>query len=93
VNQKYLFICDSQNHRVQIIFKGNGLYQFQWGNTSKSGTMIGEFENPYSMSYDGNECERLYYVGDYYSVQIFEENGKCVQRIGEGKWGKKNESF
>jgi len=94
VDKKYLYVCDFSNHRLQILLKENGQFVFQWGNTGKTGTEKGEFHSPYSIFYD--EFEKIFYVGDYQSVQLFIREsddvdnfkGKCIQRLGEKMSGR-----
>jgi len=74
VDSKTLYICDSQNHRVQALNKTNYSFYKQWG---KEGRDNGRFESPYSIYY----CENTLYVGDSYSVQLFNCEGIFLQRI------------
>jgi len=78
VNSKYVYICDSSNHRVQVLTK-NGMFKRQWG---VEGSGIGSFYEPNCIF--NNEGEGIFYVGDEFSVQLFEgRKGLCIQRIGD----------
>jgi len=79
INTDSLFICDYGNHRIQILGKNTGKYQRQWG--GKQSKEIGKFSNPISI-YRDIENE-IYYVGDQFSIQLFGQNGVCIQRFGE----------
>jgi len=83
-NTKYLYICDSCNHRISILTKDKGIFISQWGK-------VGEFGYTYSIFYD--ELEKLFYIGDDSSVQLFTTEGLCVQRIGGRKIGKNMNQF
>jgi len=87
VNNKYVYICDRNNHRVQILTKEDGIYFSKWGN----GTKQGQFEDPRSIY----NClsEDLIYVGDSCSVQIFRRDSICIQRLGDKESGTKMNQF
>ena len=80
VNRRYVYVCDSVNHRVQILNQ-NGQYVKQWG----------LFTGPYSI------CHHLeddtFFVGDSETVQIFTQEGRCIQRLGNKKVGNGNSQF
>jgi len=77
-----LYVCDLNNHSVLVLDKKNGIYQTEWGT---EGRLEGQFYCPLSIYiWDG-----LWYVGDYYSIQLFNSEGLCSQRIEE--W--ENEKF
>jgi len=80
VNNKYVYICDYLNDRVQILTKENGIYVSKWGNEKES-TKQGEFYNPHSIY--NHVLEDLIYVGDQMSIQIFSKDGVCIQRLGD----------
>jgi len=80
VDNKYCYICDCANFRVQILTKENGSYFSKWGNEIK-GTEQGQFDHPHSI-YNHLE-EDIIYVGDNCSVQLFKKNGVCIQRLGD----------
>jgi len=72
----YLYICDSNNHRIQILTKDKGKYITQWGNNRE-----GQFTWPESIYYD--ELERIFFIGDHHKISIFLSNGFCIQRLGD----------
>jgi len=78
-DHKYLYVCDSGNHRVQVLLKENGSCMNPWG--EGEGTELGQFTKPSSVYY--HISEQRIYVGDYYSVQLFDRGGNCLQRIGD----------
>jgi len=89
IDQNYLYICDTNNHRIQVLDKETGHYISQWG---KKGCSIGQFEFPsaiYLISEKNNSNinsssnEDLFYITDNKSIQLFNRKGKCVQRIEE----------
>jgi len=78
VDDKYVYICDCNNHRIQILTKEkNGVFVTPWGNGK--GTEQGQFVYPYSIYLHSSES--LFYIGDDSSVQLFYEDGFCIQRI------------
>jgi len=81
-DHKYVYICDSGNNRVQILQKDNGSYINEWG---EAGTEKGQFTKPSSIYY--HRSEQILYVGDYYSVQVIDRGGNCLQRIGDSTIG------
>jgi len=93
LNQTYLYICDTNNHRIQVLDKETGRYIAQWG---KKGYGLGQFEFPsciYLISdKDSNSSlpnsyssydEDLVYITDNKSIQLFNLKGQCVQRLDE----------
>jgi len=75
VAEKKIFICDSNNHRIQILDKETGSYISSWG---KEGTDPGELYFPEGIFlYD-----ELLYIGDNEHVQVFTKVGHFIQRIG-----------
>jgi len=91
LNNKYLYICDSMNHRVQILNKKeNGKFITKWGNGTES-TEVGSFSNPYSIFYHIEE--EIFYVGDQNSIQLFTKDNFCLQRIGDFTTGKEQFQF
>jgi len=77
VVMEYLYICDSNNHRIQLLKKDTGMFHRKWG---KFGTKKGEFDYPDTIFYD--ILENLFFIGDSHFVQLF-QNGQCLQRIGD----------
>jgi len=67
--------CDYGNDRIQALSKNNYVYIRHWG---KKGLGDGQFSCPYSIFYD----EKILYVGDNKSVQLFTCEGKFLQKIG-----------
>jgi len=73
VNNKYLYVCDKWNHRVQALNKDTGKFIREW----KSGKR--EFKYPRSILLD----ENLLYVGDNIGIQVFmKEDNQCIQLFG-----------
>jgi len=88
-----LYICDTDNHRVQILNKEDGLFKSEWG---KEGTHFGFFTWPFSIflgSGHGRGGTDMIYVGDQLSLQLFTREGKCEQRLGETVRGQKDTQF
>jgi len=90
VDDKYVYLCDCLNHRVQILTKENGIWDSRWGNGIASAEQ-GQFKYPSSI-YD-NFSDDLIYVGDRISVQLFRKDGVCVQRLGDIIYGKQMNQF
>jgi len=85
MDEKNAYICDNQNHRIQIINKATNEFIGQWGSTSCSMSfMIGNFTYPKSIYRDSSED--LFYIGDNVSLQVFTDEGKCLQRISESQF-------
>jgi len=76
VDNKYLYVCDSNNHRVQIISKNEGNIITQWGS-------IGQY--PWSIHYSPKE--ELFFIGNMTCVQVVERNGQIIQTIGSTQSG------
>jgi len=91
-NNKLAYICDSENHRVQILkINENGKFFKQWGKGNRS-VEKGEFFHPCSIYHSISES--VIYVGDDYSVQLFTDfshglhgSGLCIQRLGDKTTG------
>jgi len=77
-----VYICDCDNHRVQIFRKENGNFVNQWGKGSGGTMKMGQFNYPCCIHNDASE--ELFYIGDRFCVQIWEKNGICLQRIDDG---------
>jgi len=75
VNENYVYICDCDNHRIQLLTKEKGIYVDHWGNF---GTQKGKLYWPYSIAL----LEDIFYIGDNYSVQLWTKEYGCIQRIG-----------
>jgi len=83
VNMKYLYVCDHNNNRIQVLTKDKGIFCSQWGNKIKD-----QLDFPFSIFYD--ELEMLFYIGDQcrislYARDIHTGNGYCIQRFGDLK--------
>jgi len=84
LNKKYVYICDSLNHRIQILTKENGRFNKQWGD--------GLLSSPDSIYY--SKSEEIVYIGDSCSVRLYTTNDdKCIQRIGGTFWGSGKNQF
>jgi len=74
----FLYICDWSNHVIWVLNKDNGVHQMTWGN---EGQVLGEFYHPQCISiYD-----EIWYIGDFYSIQLFTVEGLCLERIESWK--------
>jgi len=73
-DDKELYICDYRNDCVVILEKGTGKYKTEWG---KKGYEEGNFMEPTCIYIYDN----IYYVGDYFSIQLFTKKGHCLQRL------------
>jgi len=92
VNNKYVYICDSTNRRIKIVRKDNGQFINKWGNIDGvASTKIGEFKEPFIIYH--HVSEDIFYVGDYYSCQLFLSDGSCLQRIGDIEQGRMMNQF
>jgi len=89
IHNKCLYICDCDNHRVQILYKESGQYVDEFG--SGEGIEKGELKEPSSIFYC--KIEEIFYVGDLYSVQLFLKDKICIQRIGDVGSGNKMDQF
>jgi len=81
VNMKYLYVCDNNNNRIQVLTKDKGIFFSQWGNKTTKDQLV----SPFSVFYD--ELEMLFYIGDQGSVSVYASdtrtgNGYCIQRFG-----------
>jgi len=85
VNNKFVYVCDSWNHRIQILTKKGG-FSSQWGK-KKSETDLGQFVFPRIIYRDLSED--TFYVGDQHSVHLLNRDGKWIQRLGEKSQGSK----
>jgi len=76
-NNKYAYICDSSNHRCQILLVENGKFFKQWGEDEEYSR---QFTYPHSIYY--NLLEEIFYIGDWESVQLWRrKDGVCIQTI------------
>jgi len=90
VNNKFLYICDSWNHRIQILTKNQGIFHTQWG-SGKPSEEMGHFRNPTCIYYGSEDA--LFYIGDSFTIQLFKEEGMCIQQIGDIHQGNKMNQF
>jgi len=82
-----LYVCDHGNHYLQVLSKdNNNKYLARWG---KFGTGEGEFNYPFAVYLGEDE---IFYIGDYFSVQLFNKGGVFLQRLGQ-KLGWEEGSF
>jgi len=77
VNEKYLYVCDHYNNRVQVLDKGNGTFFCEW----KSGQR--RIIQPQSILLH----ENLFYVGDNKGIQVFTKEGNCKELFGSAGSG------
>jgi len=83
-NLTSVFICDQENHRIQILKKENGNFLYQLGNGQYS-SQHGSFRYPRSIFY--HREEEILYAGDYYTIQLFNlRDSVCIQRLN-GEYG------
>jgi len=81
-NRKYLYVCDCENNRVQVIDKFNGNFFCQW----KDGSILLDGPQPILL------YEKLLYVGDSNGIQVFSiEIPFMIQLIGS--YGKGKQQF
>jgi len=74
INNTVLYVCDQKNNCVLLLDKENGIYQMEWGSEGK---LDGQFYEPFCIFiYKG-----ITYIGDSYSVQLFNKDGICFERI------------
>jgi len=92
VNIKYLYICDNQNHRIQVLTKDKGIFKTQWGQTKQEERGKGGFYLPYCIFYD-EKNEKIFYIGDRFSVSLWMTDGECFQRLGDQQAGRKMYQF
>jgi len=70
VNNKYAYICDCYNSRIQILTKEKGIFYNQWD----------DIGYPYSIFYDLND--NIVYIGSLENIQLRnKDDGVCVQQI------------
>jgi len=81
VDNNFLYVCDLQNHRVQILNLEKGNFVNQWGGVENESEIRGQFRAPWSIVYE--KCDEIFYIGDSCSVQLFFKNGECIQRLSE----------
>jgi len=80
IDDKYIYIADYSNHRIQVFSLEHCTYSHQWGS---SGTQNGQFNQPYAIRLYGGLC----YVGDYVGIQVFTTDGQFLSRFGKSSGG------
>jgi len=90
LDDNYLYVADSGNHRVQVLDKENGKFIYQWG--IKGSKNEGEFSYPEGLHLD---LDNFLYVSDWYRIQVFTKQGHFIQYIGKGidEWGSASGEF
>jgi len=78
VDNKYVYVCDHYNHRIQLLTKETGIYFSQWGNETEDTEQL-QFCFPRSIY--NHLSEDLIYVGDLGSVQLFRKDSVYLQRL------------
>ena len=75
-----LYICDSNNHRIQV-FDLNLNYKRSFG---RKGTRRGKFDFPTDIDFDDNS---YIYITDYnnHRIQIFTPSEDCIRTIGNSR--------
>jgi len=90
LDNKYVYVCDSANNRIQLLNKQNGKFYYQWAKGNGH-----FFTSPRTIYY--HLSEELFYIGDECSVQLYtKENdgsGLCIQRLGDIEEGEKMNQF
>jgi len=74
IDECFIYICDSLNHRIQVLWKEEGDFSHQWGS---EGAGKGQFRCPFSI----HLSEGVIFVGDYMSVQLFTPYGVFFTKI------------
>jgi len=72
-NKNYLYVCDSDNHRIQVLCKFTGKYMFTFEKT-----LFPKFEFPEVIHLSFDE----FYIGSENSVQVFTKKGqfsRCIE--------------
>jgi len=103
INNEYVYVCDCDNHRIQILTK-EGKYSHQWGTHTegKVGFFYPQSNIPtegkvsffYPRSIYYSKFDNMFYIGDNYTVQIFIKiENQRIQRIGGTTHGKKMKEF
>jgi len=76
LNESNLYVCDTWNHRIQVLFTTDYSLFKQWGSEGRGQK---EFTRPTGICYS----EDIVYVGDVCSVQLFDSDGKFIQKMGD----------
>jgi len=73
VNEKYLYICDKGNNRLQVLDKENGIFKKKWNGGQEL------FNSPQAILF----YENLLYIGDSCRIQIFTKDGIFITLFGQ----------
>jgi len=73
VDDKFIYITDYSDPRVQVFYLENCTYSHQWGSL---GTGNGQFQYPWPIRLNG-----LVYVGDSTCIQVFTKDGQFLCRF------------
>jgi len=90
VDEKYVYVCDKLNHRIQVLTKGKGAFVTQWSKDKES-RIERQFYLPYTIYY--YQRDQMFYIGDTYNVQLFTKDGICWQRLGDNRHGNNMNQF
>jgi len=75
IGKTRLYICDKENNRIQVLDK-DGNFIAQWQDEAKDPLIT--LTSPRTIFY----YDKLYYVGDAYSIRVFNRSGRRLQRFG-----------
>jgi len=91
LDKKFLYVCDRDNHRIQVLDKESGNFHLKWGKKadpdnpsfSSSYTInLVDPDNPsFFLPYTINLSYGVIYVGDQKAIQLFTCEGKFLQRL------------
>jgi len=73
IDTQFLYVCDKDNNRVQVLDKENGKFIYQCKNNGKR-----LLDNPLSILL----YENLLYVGDWNGIQVYSKQNKCIKYFG-----------
>jgi len=85
VDHYSIYICDSRNHRIQVLEKYNGIFLSAWG-------MEGKGEGQFCFPFTAYLNEGVIYIGDTNSVQLFTYEGIFLQRLGGNNTNTNNDN-
>jgi len=86
IDDKFVYIADYNNCRVQVFHLQNCTYSHQWGSR---GNANGQFTLPYEVRL----YEELCYVGDTYGIQVFTKDAQFLSRLGKTTFGSGESEF
>ena len=81
LNEKDCYICDHNNHRIQILYKNNSNYFNQWEKDLDQKGII----YPCNIYYC--KLQNLFYITNENIVYLFLAEGLCIQRISDIRSG------